>query len=839
MRRTIGMVSSLAIAAALLSAMLPAVASAQTLNEALQAKVNQSGEKDKLLVEAGQIVYNDDKNTVSAIGDVQLHYQGRTLQADEVIYDRGTKRVFAKGNARITETDGTVVTGDRFELTDDFKDGFIDSLRVQRTAVMGGKPVTTRFAAPRAERTGGETMVFEKGTYTACEPCAENPERPPLWQVRAAKIIHNNTERMIYYEDATIEFAGIPLAYIPYISSPDPTVKRKTGFLAPHYLASSALGYGVGLPYFINIAPNMDLTVTPTVLTRQGFLGEVEWRHRLLNGSYNIRAAGIFQNDMDAFLPSPLGPGDERFRGSIESTGRFFINQQWQWGWDVAAMTDKWFFQNYKIKSESISGTYFRESTSTVFLTGDSETGFFDLRGYYFKGLSSTDWQKQQPVVHPVLDYDKRIAGPSWLGGEVTLNANVTSLTRDQAYFQQTPAPLNNYLGYYGNCTHFVKGQCIMQGVAGTYSRATAEVSWRRTFIDPLGQTWTPFASFRMDGTWLKADINGPLNQYVPNFVDTNADVLGRVMPAVGLEYRFPLVSVTDTLGTHTIEPIAQIIARPNETRIGSLPNEDSQSLVFDDTTIFEWNKFSGYDRVEGGVRANYGAKYTITTDKGGYADLLFGQSYQVAGKNSFEQGYNDPSNTGLDSGLDKRASDYVGRVHVAPDPMYSVTARGRFDQETFALKRLEVSTNLNFGKLSTAITYGRYAAQPNLAIPTRREGLLTSAAYNITPNWTLTGSVLFDLNGDKNNTYNFYANPVASNYLRTPFGNVASTSVGAMYRDECTTFAISYSNTYNDPTTGIRGNNQTILVRLELATFGAAQLSQNLGTSTQDGVSQ
>ena len=56
-------------------------------------------------------------------------------------------------------------------------------------------------------------------------------------------------------------------------------------------------------------------------------------------------------------------------------------------------------------------------------------------------------------------------------------------------------------------------------------------------------------------------------------------------------------------LGVHTLEPIAQVIARPSETRIGRLPNEDAQSLVFDDTSLFEWDKFSGFDRAEGGVR--------------------------------------------------------------------------------------------------------------------------------------------------------------------------------------------------------------------------------------------
>jgi hypothetical protein len=162
---------------------------------------------------------------------------------------------------------------------------------VVQTTVENGQQVTTRFSSPRAERAEGETTTFERGTYTACEPCKDNPERPPLWQVKAARIIHNNSEQTIYYEDASLELFGMPIAYLPYFWTPDPTVKRKTGFLAPRYVYSSSLGVGASLPFFWAIAPNYDLTVTPTFLSRQGVLGEAEWRHRLETGSYRIQAA--------------------------------------------------------------------------------------------------------------------------------------------------------------------------------------------------------------------------------------------------------------------------------------------------------------------------------------------------------------------------------------------------------------------------------------------------------------------------------------------------------------------------------------------------------------------
>src|SRR5215217_3422113 len=119
-------VAGLAIAAALLCSVGPLSAMAQgTLNDALAAKTRAGDGKDRLLVEAREIVYDNDNNRVSAVGDVEINYQGRVLQADRVTYDRKTGRVFAEGNARMTEASGAVITGSRFELTEDFKNGFI------------------------------------------------------------------------------------------------------------------------------------------------------------------------------------------------------------------------------------------------------------------------------------------------------------------------------------------------------------------------------------------------------------------------------------------------------------------------------------------------------------------------------------------------------------------------------------------------------------------------------------------------------------------------------------------------------------------------------------------
>jgi len=228
----------------------PAPASAQELQfppRPLPAKKSRLLERDKsgqkqMLVQATEVDYDYANHRVAAVGNVQIYYGDSTVEADRVIYDQKTKRLHAEGNVRLTEPDGKVTYGEIMDLSDDYRDGFVDSLRLDT-------PDQTRMAATRAERSSGNFTVFHNGVYTACLPCKDDPKKPPLWQVKAARIIHDQGEKMIYFEDARVEFFGKPLAWFPYLSTPDPTVVRKTGFLVPAVRTSSVYGAAAEIPY--------------------------------------------------------------------------------------------------------------------------------------------------------------------------------------------------------------------------------------------------------------------------------------------------------------------------------------------------------------------------------------------------------------------------------------------------------------------------------------------------------------------------------------------------------------------------------------------------------------
>lgn len=750
-----------------------------------------TGDK-QMMVQATEVQYDHVNERVNAVGNVQIYYGGSTVEADKVVYNQRTKRLRAEGNVRLTEPGGNITYGEILELNDDYRDGFVDSLRVET-------PDQTRFAAARVDRSEGRYSVLQSGVYTACEACKTAPRKPPLWQVKGARIIHDEQEKMIHFEQASFELLGTPIAYFPYFSTPDPTVKRKSGWLMPVFSTTSKLGFVMEAPYFWALAPNYDLTLIPSVSTKQGPFMQAEFRHRLMNGAYAIRAAGIRQFDKDEFIHTngDPTPGYRDWRGAVESNGQFGLNQRWVWGWDALLISDKTFYQDYQVQTftndaRSPFQNNKMEGVSQLYLVGRGDRAYFDARTIYYYGFSEFDDQKQLPVVHPVIDYRYTVGQPV-LGGELGFRFNVTSVSRDTADFDAiNPTAQNNDYCAFNTADPAVKNtnNCVLRGAPGSYTRASAEATWKRSITDPFGQVFTPFFSLRAD----VASVNLENEPGVANFIQTNDTGQFRGMPVAGLEYRYPLLNA-QPWGTTIIEPIAQIIARPNETKIGKLPNEDAQSFVFDDANLFRVDKFSGWDRVEGGGRVNYGVQATTQFNQGGYVNVLFGQSYQLFGLNSFATG--DATNTGLNSGLDTRQSDYVARLSYQPDRIFTFTTRYRFDEQNFEMRRFELEGRANFDRLSLQALYGNYDKQPELGFLSRREGILGGVSYKVTQNWAVLAAARYDIDAD----------------------SFDQTRLGLGYIDDCLILALNYITSYTY--SGNPTKDHKLMLQLSLRTLG------------------
>ncbi len=376
----------------------------------LKPQVSKNETNQPLLLQADELIYDRENDRVVAKGNVEVYYKNYALLADELTYDQRANTLNAVGNVRMKDPDGAVVSADRITLTDDFRDGFIRSFR-------GVTKDEARIAAANAYRKDGNTTVFERGVFTPCKQCEDNPDAPPIWRIKARRVIHKKDEANVYFEDGVFEFFGLPLIWVPYFYYPDPTVKRRSGFLAPEFGHSQDLGYTFGLPYFYNISPSKDLTITPVVTTDAGFLLKANWRQRLATGSYRIDAAGVYDDDPD----NVTGDGS-KFRGSIETQGEFNLGSWWKWGWNVTVESDDTFRRFYKLDD-----VYLTDRISEIYLVGQSDRNYFSANLYHFGGLTADDNgfngvdDKADSIVHPSIDYNYVFDNPV-AGGELSFD---------------------------------------------------------------------------------------------------------------------------------------------------------------------------------------------------------------------------------------------------------------------------------------------------------------------------------------------------------------------------------------------------------------------------------
>ena len=695
-----------------------------------------------MLLQADEMIYDNENNRVTAKGNVEIYYGNYTLLAEQVIYDRNANTLAAAGNVRIKDPEGAIITSNQMTLTDDFRDGFIDALRVVTKD-------DTRIVAQTASREAGNVTVFQNGWFTPCKPCEENPNKPPTWRIRAQKIVHRKDEATITYRNGFFDLFGVPIIWVPYFQSADPTVKRKSGFLMPMYSQSDTLGTTVTVPYYFALSDNFDFTFAPMYTSEAGVLWQGSWRHRLSSGGYRVDLAGVFD---DGTFESPT---DGDFRGSVVTQGKFALNPYWSWGWDAIAESDETFRRYYNLDSKLKT-----DRISQLYLEGLHDRNYASVRFYETGTLLRTQDPLADATVYPIVDYDYIFKNPI-VGGELSFNSNIMALA---------------------NADGTDSNRLIMQ------------TAWRRQMIDRIGQVYTPFAQ-------LRGDLYG-VNEFVdPATEFESSGALVRGTAVGGAEYRYPFIGTTGSVA-HVFEPIAQVIGRPDSVGVdqSEIPNEDAESLVFDDTILFDIDKFSGYDRIETGTRANVGVRYTAQLPSGAYARAVFGESYQLAGQNSFDD----------ESGLGTRSSDYVSGLYLQAARYLSLVGQARFDQETFDLMRTDLGSAASFGPVDLRVNYAELAPEsvtPDVITPQtrnddqeRRQEIVGRGALSLTDTWALLGSIRYDLQNEQ----------------------TIADGVGVRYQDDCLTLAVTYEQS-NIQDRDIEPE-QRVMVNLALKYLGTYQ---------------
>lgn len=628
------------------------------------------------VLKADELTYDQELDIVTASGHVEIAQGDRVLRADTVSYNRRANLITASGNVTLLEPTGDVVFADYVELTDDLKSGVIQNFR----ALLADQ---SRLAAVSARRVDGRLTAARKAIYSPCDLCKTDPTRAPIWQIKAAKVGHDQEARRVTYNDARMEIFGVPVAYTPYLAHPDGTVKRESGFLAPEFGNSSVLGSLFTVPYFQTLGPSADLTFEPIFLTKENPVVAAEYRRRtstgILETSASITSAKR-RDDSNNELP-----GHEA-RGHIKGIGRFDIDEDWRWGFDVARATDDTYLQRYKL----LQRYRFLDQntlTSNVFAERFVGRDYAAINGYAFQGLRPADDSGLAPLVLPLAEYSASGERGEY-GGRFTFDANALGIYRSEGTRTQRMA---------------------LQG------------GWDLPYIAPSGEIYT--LSARLLGVGYHTEnIGNPNDQASP----TEDGFEARLLPQVSLGWRYPLVRQDETFRT-IIEPIASFVAAPNIGSQSRFPNEDSQGVDLDTTNLFRLNRFTGYDRLEGGQRVNYGFNADFTRiENGAKLSAFLGQSYRLQEQSAFPTG----------SGLERQQSNIVGRINFRPHPWLSTTYNFQLDKDNFSAQRSLASASIGPTALQLSMSYAYFerSTQPGLSQDIEQVAAVLRA--NLTPFW-------------------------------------------------------------------------------------------------------
>ena len=623
---------------------------------------------------------DENTQTVTAIGNVELIQSGRILRADRISYNLETDTVRADGNVILNEPSGETYFADNFELTDKLKDGFATGVRGLLTD--GGQ-----FWATRGERVAGTRLIMKEARYTPCEVCEG---KDPVWQLVASKVTHDEEDKRIIYNNARLEFWGVPVLYTPYFSHPDGSVDQKSGFLVPSAGFDSELGATYQQEYYWAIAPDKDATFGAMVATDENPLLLGEYRQRFEDASIEL-AGGITVSDR--FSPSGTGrvTEEEELRGHIDAEGLWNINDKWRAGFDSEWASDDQYFRQYNISSDDVL-------ESRAYLERFSGRNYAAIQAIGFQDIRTSNRQDDQPAILPELRASFVGEPNQTLGGRWSADLSALSLYRE------------------GN------DQDVLRG--------SAELGWQRRFVSGTGLVTVLDTTVRGDtfkvGDRDVADVN---------LARSNESTAARGFIQGNLQTSYPLVNRFSG-GQMVIEPIGSVTLGSNVNVDSDIPNEDSEDIVIDAMNLFEPNRFAGLDRIEDRSKATYGLRTGFYSDEGYRLELFGGQSHRFDNSdNPFPDG----------SGLDDDESDFVGQVSAQLGSYLDLDYRLQLDNQNLSSERHEIDASGNLGPVYWSGRYFYGVGLEGTEVEETREQLIGSGVYKLNDQWSLNGSLRYD----------------------------------------------------------------------------------------------
>ena len=514
-----------------------------------------SKDKDDVpfILNAQKIVNNHNESKVIATGDVEVIQGKEVLRADYLEFDKIKNKAYVKGNVSILDEDGVVYFADYAEVDKGFKNGLTKNISILF-------PDNSKMAASSGKRFKGTISRLKKALYSACN--CDDPNKKPTWQIKASEVVHDSKRKRISYKNAFLEFLGFPVAYTPYYSHPDPSIKRQSGFLFPSYTSNSELGTIVSTPYYYALSPYKDLTIEPMYISNQRPLIYAQYRQRFQNGELNIESS--FTN---ADRRTRVKTYSNKNRGHLFINGKFDHNDFWRYGFDVNRATDDTYLSRYMFEGAT------DRLQSNFFIEGFDDKNYFHAIGIATQVQSSAYQSKKTPLILPSINYNYQ--SDKTKIGFVDFNASFLSLTRRE-----------------GADTRKISLQPII-----TYP-----------FTDNFGNRF-------------KFQSKTTLSTYMLSHVErTNKSdfkgIKNRIHPELLFGWDHPLQKIKND-SIFFLKPQAAIILAPNRGSNEDIPNEDSESFEFGETHLFNTSLYPGDDKLEkSNQRLDYGLNFSVKSQK-------------------------------------------------------------------------------------------------------------------------------------------------------------------------------------------------------------------------------
>jgi LPS-assembly protein len=405
------------------------------------------------------------------------------------------------------------------------------------------------------------------------------------------------------------------------------------------------------------------------------------------------------------------------------------IDSTWRAGSAVQYASDRSYLRRYDISSLD-------QTTSRAYTEGFQGRDYLAVNSYYFQDLRAGT-TVSEPVILPSATFSALgEPGQAW-GGRWSFDGNTLMTERSNS------------------------GQTIAQQGPDT-RRLSLNGGWQRQLISDTGLETTVSGLLRTDSYWANNVVAADDSTVYDRAVFT------RQFEQANAVMRYPMGRNGDGY-QQLLEPIAAFTAAPDVRRIAKQPNEDSLDVEFDETNLFSPNRFTGSDLIEGGSRVTYGLRNAVTTDSGARVDVFGGESYDFTANGDFPDM----------SGLNKHASDYVGRIDLSPAKWFDANYGFRLAQSDFSPQRQDVYVSAGAPVFRPSVRYieaSQIDTTTNLMQPVRQItfGLTSTFAKY----WTVTG----------NHTQSFDPQPGPRN-----------SSIAITYVDECFAFGINVSHDDTD----------------------------------------